>query len=189
MTCPFCGNTDTKVIDSRESGEGIRRRRECIRCGLRSTTMEHLQTRALMIVKSDGRREEFNRDKLWSSLTKACAKRPLPIGTLEKIVTEVESTLAEAGKSEFSSRSLGEMVMERLRDLDRVAYIRFASVYRDFRDIETFREEIEALLRPKTSRSIPENQLPLIEEEIPLKMRGRRRRKRNQVLPPGKPAT
>lgn len=190
MLCPFCGNTDTKVIDSRESGEGIRRRRECIRCGLRFTTMEYVQTRVLMIVKTDGRREEFSREKLWSSLTKACAKRPLPVGALEKITNEVESTLVEAGKSEFSSRSLGELVMDRLRDLDRVAYIRFASVYRDFRDIETFKEEIEALLRPKSSRSIPKNQLPLIEEEIPLKMKGRRRRrKRTQVLPPGKPAT
>ncbi|MDA1189015.1 MAG: transcriptional regulator NrdR [Chloroflexi bacterium] len=186
MLCPFCGHGDTKVIDSRESREGIRRRRECLRCGLRFTTMELVQSRALMIVKSDGRREEFNRDKLWSSLTKACAKRPLPIGTLEKVIAEIESVLADTGKSEIPARALGELVMERLKELDRVAYIRFASVYRDFRDIETFKEEIEALLQPRTEPTVPDNQLPLMEEDKPL-LPKRKRRGRKPLSPPGRP--
>ena len=97
MICPFCSNTDSKVIDSRNAGDGIRRRRECLRCGLRFTTYEYVQTRALLVIKRDQRREEFNRDKLWASLTKACAKRPLPIGSIEKVADEIETQLAEAG--------------------------------------------------------------------------------------------
>ena len=101
------------------------------------------------MVKRDGRREEFNRDKLWLSLKNACAKRPLPIGSIEKAIDEIESQLVSIGRAEIPSRAIGELVMERLRNLDRVAYIRFASVYRDFRDIESFKEEVDALLEPK----------------------------------------
>lgn len=179
MYCPFCNNADSKVIDSRDSGESIRRRRECLRCGLRFTTYERVQTRALLVVKRDERREEFSREKLWSSLTSACAKRPLPIGSIEKAIDDIESHLTNVGRAEISSRVIGEMVMDRLRDLDRVAYIRFASVYRDFRDIENFREEVDALLEPKDLEE--SGQLVLMEDEDlsgPLRRkRGRRGRR------------
>ena len=178
MDCPFCNHDDSKVIDSRDSGDGIRRRRECARCGLRFTTYERVQSRALLVVKRDERREEFSRDKLWASLTKACAKRPLPVGTLEKVMQEIEAELADLGRTEVPSRVIGEMLMERLKGLDRVAYIRFASVYRDFRDIETFKEEIDALLEPPEPAEAPSNQLTFLEDEEvmpPRRRRGRRR--------------
>ena len=177
MLCPFCDHDDSRVIDSRDAGDGIRRRRECLRCSLRFTTYERVQTRSLLIVKRDGRREEFDRDKLWASLTKACAKRPLPTGSIEKAMGEIEARLGEAGRAEVPSKTIGEMVMERLRNLDRVAYIRFASVYRDFRDIESFKEEIEALLEPRESQSVPSNQLSFLEDEAtpaPPRRRGKR---------------
>ena len=164
MFCPFCSNDNSKVIDSRDSGDSIRRRRECLRCGLRFTTYERVQTRALLVAKRDGRREEFDREKLWASVKSACAKRPLPIGSIEKIIDEIETQLSNAGRAEIPSRSIGELVMERLRDLDRVAYIRFASVYRDFRDIESFKEEVEALLDP-TQSSEESSQLSFLQED------------------------
>ena len=178
MLCPYCTNQDSKVIDSRDAGDGIRRRRECLRCGLRFTTYEYVQSRALQVLKSDERREEFSRDKLWASLTKACAKRPLAMGTIEKVVADIESNLVSSGRAEISSRIIGEMVMERLKELDRVAYIRFASVYRDFRDIESFKEEIEALLEPRESEGTPSNQLSFLKEEaVPSAPRRRRARR------------
>ena len=146
MLCPYCSHDDSRVIDSRDAGAGVRRRRECLRCGLRFTTYERIQTTALLVVKHDGRREEFNRDKILASLRLACAKRPLATGTLEKIVADIEGTLQGLGRSEIPSSTVGEMVVEQLKQLDRVAYIRFASVYRDFADIETFREEVDSLL-------------------------------------------
>ena len=164
MFCPFCNNDNSKVIDSRDSGDSIRRRRECLRCGLRFTTYERVQTRALLVAKRDGRREEFDREKLWASVKSACAKRPLPIGSIEKIIDEIETQLSNAGRAEIPSRSIGELVMERLRDLDRVDYIRFASVYRDFRDIESFKEEVEALLDP-TQSSEESSQLSFLQED------------------------
>ena len=167
MLCPFCNNNHSKVIDSRDAGDGIRRRRECVRCGLRFTTYERVQTRALMLIKQDGRREEYNRDKLWVSLTKACAKRPLPVGSIEKVVEEIEAQLTDVGRAEIPSKVIGEMVMDRLKDLDRVAYIRFASVYRDFRDIESFKQEIDALLEPRTGTATPANQLSFLEDNTP----------------------
>ena len=176
MLCPYCTDTESKVIDSRDAGDGVRRRRECLRCGLRFTTYEYVQSRVMQVVKNDERREEFDREKLWVSLTKACAKRPLDIGTIEKVVADIESNLANSGRAEISSRIIGEMVMERLKDLDRVAYIRFASVYRTFRDIESFKEEIEALLEPPEPQ-VPSNQLSFLEEEtIPTPPRRRRAR-------------
>jgi len=178
MACPFCGDTNSKVIDSRDSGNGIRRRRECIRCSLRFTTYELVQNRELLVVKHDKRRESFNRDKLWASLMKACAKRPLPTGTLEKILQDIEMQLSDSSKAEITSKSIGEMVMEKLKTIDRVAYIRFASVYRDFRDIETFREEIDALLAPKTKPSVPDNQLSFLEEKDDTLSSTRRKRGR-----------
>ena len=175
MLCPFCSHGDSKVVDSRDSGDGIRRRRECARCGLRFTTYEQVQTRALLITKRDGRREAFDRDKLWASLTKACAKRPLPAGNVEKVVQEIEAQLAELGRAEVPGHTIGEMVMERLKRMDRVAYIRFASVYRDFQDIETFKEEIDALLEPPASPAEPSEQLSFPEEEAAVPARRRRR--------------
>ena len=146
MRCPYCECTNTKVVDSRESGTGIRRRRECVLCSRRFTTYERTQMKTMMVVKRDGRREEFSRDKLWSSLTKACAKRPLAVGRIDRMIDDIEANLSEQGKAEFNSRAIGEMVMSRLSDLDQVAYIRFASVYLDFGDVESFKTEIDTLL-------------------------------------------
>ena len=179
MHCPYCSHTDSKVIDSRDAGDGIRRRRECQDCERRFTTYEYVQMRTMMIVKRDGRREEFQREKLFSSLTKACAKRPLPVGSIDKVVDEIERQLGESGRAEVTSRAVGELVMERLSNLDRVAWIRFASVYRDFRDIESFKEAIDALLEPESSdyRNQSE-QFSLIEEDsIPPLRNGRRPRR------------
>ncbi len=182
MRCPYCGHTESRVIDSRDAAEGIRRRRECALCGLRFTTYERIQTMALMVAKQDGRREEFDRQKLTISLRKACAKRPLPMGAIEKIVDEMEGDLQGLGKAEIPVSLIGRMVMDRLKNLDRVAYIRFASVYRDFRDIETFKEEVEALLNPReVEPQVPSNQLSFLEEEPlperpPVRRRGRRPR-------------
>ena len=153
MHCPYCECENTKVVDSRESGATIRRRRECALCSRRFTTYERVQMKAMMVVKRDGRREEFSRDKLWSSLTKACAKRPLAIARIEKMIDDIEANLAEQGKAEFDSQLIGEMVMGRLSNLDQVAYIRFASVYLDFGDVESFKTEIDALLDPSETHA------------------------------------
>ena len=185
MFCPFCNNDDSKVIDSRDSGDSIRRRRECLRCGLRFTTYERVQTRALLVAKRDGRREEFDREKLWASVKSACAKRPLPIGSIEKIIDEIETQLSNAGRAEIPSRSIGELVMERLRDLDRVAYIRFASVYRDFRDIESFKEEVEALLDPSQSSEESSQLSFLQEDELIAPGKRKRGRKPKKKAPSG----
>ena len=150
MRCPYCGRSDSKVIDSRDAGDGIRRRRQCQDCDSRFTTYEYVQMRTMMVVKRDGRREEFQREKLFSSMSKACAKRPLPVGSIDKAVDEIERQLGDSGRAEVTSRAVGELVMDRLSSLDRVAWIRFASVYRDFRDIESFKEAIDALLEPET---------------------------------------
>lgn len=178
MICPFCSHTNSKVIDSRDSGDGIRRRRECARCGLRFTTYERVQTKTLMVIKRDGRREDFNRDKLWTSLTTACTKRPMPIGSIEKIIDEIESQLSNLGKAEIPSKAIGELVMDKLKGLDRVAYVRFASVYRDFKDIESFKEEIDALLNPQDGDG-RSNQLSFL-EEVNLDKNGNRRKRRGR---------
>lgn len=181
MLCPHCGHNDSKVIDSRDAGDGIRRRRECLRCGLRFTTYERVQTTALLVVKRDGRREEFNREKLFNSVRLACAKRPLPTGALDRVVSDVESQLQKVGRAEIPSSAIGELVMERLNALDRVAYIRYASVYRDFADLETFREELDHMLSGRDqTRDVPENQPPLfpMEEAIPRPRTRRRGRPR-----------
>ena len=182
MRCPYCNHPESRVIDSREAPDGIRRRRECLQCGLRFTTYERIQTTALMVAKRDGRREEFNRDKLTASILKACVKRPLPTGTIDKLVDDIEAELQRLGRAEVPSSIIGEMVMERLRVLDRVAYIRFASVYRDFADIESFKQEVEAL-QDALQREIPSPQLPLMPEE-PAAPRRRGRRPR---IAPGLP--
>ncbi|MDP6102339.1 MAG: transcriptional regulator NrdR [Dehalococcoidia bacterium] len=178
MRCPYCNHPESKVIDSRDAAEGVRRRRECIQCGLRFTTYERIQTTALMVAKRDGRREEYNRDKLTNSVQRACVKRPLPTGTIDKLVDDIESHLQGLGRAEIPSVAIGEMVMERLRTMDPVAYIRFASVYRDFADVESFKEAVEALERAHQAleSNIPSPQLPLINEESSKRRRGRRPR-------------
>jgi len=147
MRCPFCGSPDSKVVDSRDVDDSIRRRRECLNadCAGRFTTYERLQAVALYVVKKDGRREEFSREKLLAGLRKACEKRPLAAGALEGIAADIESALYQGNAPEVPSSLVGELVMERLRSLDPIAYVRFASVYREFADLEALREELEAL--------------------------------------------
>ncbi len=161
MKCPYCPDGSSKVIDTREVGDGIRRRRECLTCGRRYTTYERLAAVNLMVVKRDGRREEFNRDKLLFGLQKACTKRPVASEDLEKIVSEIEAQLYRLGKVEVESKIIGEMVMERLRQLDDVAYVRFASVYRDFKDVEMWADEIEKLKARKQREEELKRQIPL----------------------------
>ena len=160
MFCPYCGYNDSHVIDSRDASDGIRRRRECLQCGLRYTTYERVQTTALQVVKRDGRREEFNHDKLLNSIRLACAKRPLPTGAIDRVASDIEGQLQQLGRAELPSSTIGEMVVQRLKGLDRVAYIRFASVYKDFADLETFKEEVDAMLTPREAAAsqTPENQ-------------------------------
>jgi len=165
------------VIDSREAPDGVRRRRECMRCELRFTTYEKVHSMPLMIAKRDGRREAFSTDKLERSLQTACAKRPLDVGAISKMVVDIENELHKLAKAEIEARVLGEMCIERLKILDRVAYIRFASVYRDFQDVDSFTREVEALADPDSAES--KSQLRLIEDDVPrLAQRGRRRRAR-----------
>jgi transcriptional repressor NrdR len=148
MRCPFCKGADSKVLDSRESMEGavIRRRRECLECRKRFTTYERVEELAPLVVKKDGRREPFDREKLLAGLQKAVEKRPVSMDQLEALVAEVEVRLQERGEKEVPSSAIGEEVMRRLRTLDQVAYVRFASVYRSFRDIEEFMDELKGLL-------------------------------------------
>ena len=145
MKCPYCEHPDSRVIDSRESSEGIRRRRQCISCNQRFTTYERLQPVVLYVVKKDQRREEFSKEKLLSGLRKACEKRPLPVARVEQMAEEIEADLLALGKAEISSSIIGDMVMEKLKMVDKIAYIRFASVYRDFTDIDALKSELEAL--------------------------------------------
>lgn len=148
MTCPFCGFKEDKVIDSRESKEGdsIRRRRECLDCGRRFTTYERTDEIAYMVVKRDGRREKFERQKVLDGLLKACEKRPIPMAKMAAIVDEVESILADSPDREIATSAVGELLMDRLRSLDKIAYVRFASVHRDFQDVEAFLDELKDLL-------------------------------------------
>jgi transcriptional repressor NrdR len=156
MRCPYCGHLDSKVTDSREVESGIRRRRECRNCGVRFTTYERIQSTALMVSKRDNRREEFNREKLVTGIRKACAKRPIASRTIEKMVEDIETELQHLGQGEVPSDIIGEMVMERLKNLDRVAYIRYASVYRDFQDIESFERAVKDLREDNTQLSLPQ---------------------------------
>ena len=149
MKCPYCGDTEDRVVDSREVREGatIRRRRQCAACDRRFTTYERIEDIPYMVVKNDGNREEFDRAKLLGGLRKACEKRPVPGNQLVELVDAVEESLHERGDREISTREIGEIVMERLRGLDQVAYVRFASVYRRFEDIGEFLDELKALRR------------------------------------------
>jgi len=157
MRCPFCSFSDSKVTDSRTVENGIRRRRECQRCSLRFTTYERIQATALMVSKRDNRREEVNREKLISGLRKACAKRPVSSRTIEKLVEDIEAELQHMGHVEVPTSILGTMVMDRLKNLDRVAYLRYASVYRDFQDIESFERAVQDLREDNTQLPLPES--------------------------------
>ncbi|HIM14779.1 MAG TPA: transcriptional repressor NrdR [Acidobacteria bacterium] len=151
MKCPFCGNLDDKVVDSREGKEGgvIRRRRECVNCGRRFTSYERIDEIPYMVVKKDGTRERFERQKVIAGLLKACEKRPVSVSSLEAVANKVEVTLQERPDKEISTEEIGALVMEALRTLDAVAYVRFASVYRHFRDIGEFMAELKGLLNTK----------------------------------------
>ena len=155
MKCPFCGGTESRVKDSRDIGDSIHRRRECEQCKARFSTYERVEKFSLMVIKRDQRREAFDRQKLYVGIRKACEKRPLPAGEIENAVEEIEQELYRFGKQEVDGSIIGELVMEHLQRLDKIAYIRFASVYRSFGDVETMFEEIQKLL----NRDKPE--LPL----------------------------
>ena len=148
MKCPYCGHLDSKVVDSRpaEDGTSIRRRRECLECHKRFTTFEIMESLPVMGVKKDGSRQSFDRSKVLGGMLRACEKRPVPFSTLEKIAEEIEQDLQNSMEREISTEAIGEKVMERLRNVDQVAYVRFASVYRQFKDIDTFMTELNKLL-------------------------------------------
>jgi transcriptional repressor NrdR len=165
MNCPYCGYSDCKVIDSREVNDGIRRRRQCLSCSSRFTTYERLRPGNLFVIKKDGRREEFDSSKLLTGIRKACEKRPLPTGTVDKLADDIEAELYRLGKAEVPSAAIGDMVMERLKSLDHIAYIRFASVYREFADITTLKQEVDTLLGAGVGISPLPGQLPLLPTE------------------------
>ena len=147
MKCPYCGYEETQVIDTRETEnlEATRRRRECLKCNKRFTTYERVEEAEIIVVKKNGKRERFERQKLMNGILKACEKRPIPIEKIEKLVDEVESDLRKRDSVEVDSKVIGEIAMKKLKTLDKVAYIRFASVYREFEDLERFEEELEKL--------------------------------------------
>lgn len=151
MKCPFCGYEESKVIDSRptDEGERIRRRRECIKCAKRFTTYEIIESVPIIVVKKDKSREVFDRTKLFNGLLRACEKRPVALDTIENMVSDIESNLQNSLDREVTSTHIGQLAMERLKDVDEVAYVRFASVYRQFKDINTFMDELAKLLSEK----------------------------------------
>lgn len=151
MKCPFCGHAEDRVVDSRESkvGESIRRRRECAKCGRRFTTYERIDEIPYMVIKKDGRREKFDRQKVLTGLLKACERRPIPVSKLEEIVNEAEGYVAETPARERPTSEVGALVMNELKGLDKVAYVRFASVYLDFKDVKEFMDELKDLLEAR----------------------------------------
>lgn len=155
MKCPFCGYVNDKVVDSRESkeAESIRRRRECLKCEKRFTTYERIDEIPYMVVKKDGRREKFERQKVLNGLLRACEKRPVSIGKMEQIVDEVEGFIMDSPERERRTSEIGELIMNRLKKHDKVAYVRFASVYLDFKDVKEFMAELKHLLKAKDSNS------------------------------------
>lgn len=156
MKCPFCGHLNDKVVDSRESkeGESIRRRRECLKCEKRFTSYERIDEIPYMVIKKDGRREKFDRQKVLSGVMRACEKRPVSMGRMEQLVNQVESFVIDSPERERTTVEVGQMIMEGLKTFDKVAYIRFASVYRDFKDVNEFRSELEKLLNTKEVKPV-----------------------------------
>ena len=155
MRCQYCGYLDSRVIDSRptEEGTSIRRRRECLRCGRRFTTYEKIETSPVMVIKKDMRREPFTPEKIKKGLLHACQKRPISVKDIDSIVEKVEKTVHSSGEDEYSSRRIGELVMEELKQLDEVAYVRFASVYRQFTDVSSFMDELNKLVSENKQKS------------------------------------
>jgi transcriptional repressor NrdR len=151
LKCPFCSNLDDKVVDSREArtGDLIRRRRECLKCARRFTTYERIDEIPYMVIKKDGRREKFERHKLLQGLLKACEKRPVPVAKLEGIVDEAEQFVSDSPERERTTKDIGEHIMGKLKKLDKVAYVRFASVYADFKDVKEFMDELKGLLKDR----------------------------------------
>lgn len=174
MRCPKCATDDTRVTDSRDTEAGIRRRRECLACRYRFTTYERIEATAVWVVKRDGRRERFSREKLAQGIQRACAKRPVPADAIERTVSEIEQDVQGQGRSEVTSGRIGELVMERLRALDEVAYVRFASVYRKFQDAASFRQELDRLLKAQDAPKAPAAQLALLPDPEQLASRPRR---------------
>jgi len=154
MKCPFCAHLDDKVVDSREArtGDLVRRRRECLKCSRRFTTYERVDEIPYMVIKKDGRREKFDRPKILQGLLKACEKRPVPVAKLEGIVDEAESFVSESPDRERTTNQIGELLMSHLKKLDKVAYVRFASVYLDFKDVKEFMDELKGLLKDRAKK-------------------------------------
>jgi len=154
MKCPYCSYTKDKVVDSRSTkgGEAVRRRRECLACDRRFTTYEYVEHVPIMVVKNDGRRQPYEREKVVTGIRIACEKRPISLDTIHQMVDEIETALYDAGEKEVPSKLIGTMVIQRLRNVDEVAYVRFASVYRKFRDVSEFMDELEAVLREHVQR-------------------------------------
>lgn len=148
MKCPFCGKDNTKVIDSRPTEDGaIRRRRQCENCGRRFTTYEKVETMPMMVIKKDDNREPYDRDKIVAGIVRSCHKRPISMSRINEMVDEVETVIFNSGKREISADEIGTLVMDKLKELDEVAYVRFASVYREFKDVNTFMDEIKKIMK------------------------------------------
>ncbi len=159
MKCPVCGNSDTKVVDSRLTGEGyaIRRRRECERCRFRFSTYEQMEILDLIVIKKDGKREPYSREKLKQGLKRSLEKRPVTVKQFHKLIAQIERSIQKQRKNEISSLEIGEIVMKHLKKLDKVAYIRFASVYRAFEDLDIFQQELSQLLAKNGKKTSPKN--------------------------------
>ena len=164
MKCPHCGYTDSKVLDSRDVDDGVRRRRQCLSCDSRFTTYERIQTSGLFVIKKDKRRELFDKSKLLNGIRKAFEKRPVAANVINKVADDIENELYKQGKQEVSSTVIGDMVMGHLKQIDQIAYIRFASIYRDFADITRLKQEVDNLARGEI-KVVPSAQLPLLPDQ------------------------
>ncbi len=179
MKCPRCGFHDSKVIDSRDVDDGIRRRRMCLNCNGRFTTYEHIQKSGLFVIKKDKRREPFDKSKLLNGIHKAFEKRPVAAPVVDKVADDIEAELYKQGKKEVPSTVIGDMVMTRLKNIDQIAYIRFASVYRDFADITRLKQEVDSLAVGAVRAMIPSAQLPLLpENELEVVTKGSREKRK-----------
>ncbi len=181
MHCPFCGYEDSRVTDSRAIGDGIRRRRECLQCGVRFTTYERVQAAGMLVIKKDGRRAPFSREKLLRGLQKACEKRPLEAGAIAAVADQIEARVQDEGLVEVPSALIGEWAMEALRDLDQIAYVRFASVYRSFADVGALREMLDEVERSRPRP--PREQLPLLNEDTLEQLREQTHRDQARLIP------
>jgi transcriptional repressor NrdR len=179
MKCPHCGYIDSKVLDSRDVDDGVRRRRQCLSCESRFTTYERIQKSGLYVIKKDKRRELFDKSKLLNGIHKAFEKRPVAANAIEKVADDVEAELYKQGKQEVSSTVIGDMVMGHLKNLDQIAYIRFASVYRDFADITRLKQEVDSLAGGINKKTVPAAQLPLLpDNELEVVGKGSREKRK-----------